>query len=369
MDGTTGEVAGEGAAPLVSPRHRCGEGLGPLGALVKWGVADDDSQPALRPGQIAPMTAVLADHLPTDGERWGFEFKWDGVRAILFVDDGEVCVQGRRQNEVTDRYPELAGLGSGLDGRSAILDGEIVAIDDRGRPSFQLLQQRMHVSSLIEARRRMATVPVAWLGFDLLALDGRSTMQLPYTERRALLEGLRIAGPRWQVPPYHVDDGPSVLQASRDAGLEGVVAKRLDSRYAPGRRSRCWLKLKNHRRQEFVIGGWLVGEGSRSERFGSLMVGYYDDGGQLRYAGNVGTGFSESKLRELTALLADLRRDTSPFADTPRLPARMAFVEPRLVAEVEFTHWTDDGRLRNPSFKGLRDDKDPHQVVRERPEA
>jgi bifunctional non-homologous end joining protein LigD len=344
------------------------EDSGPIAVLVKWGVVDEHAQLPLRPGEIAPMTAVLAEHLPTDRERWGFEFKWDGVRAILFIEGGEVCVQGRRQNEVTDRYPELAGLGAALDGRAAILDGEIVAIDDRGRPSFQLLQQRMHVSSVIEARRRMATVPVAWLGFDLLVLDGRSTMELPYTERRTLLDGLGIAGPRWQVPPYHLDDGTSVLQASRDAGLEGVVAKRLDSRYEPGRRSRCWLKLKNHQRQEFVIGGWLVGEGSRSERFGSLMVGYYD-GGQLRYAGNVGTGFTERRLVELTALLSELRADTSPFADTPRLPARMVFVEPKLVAEVEFTHWTDDGRLRNPSFKGLRNDKDPRQVVRERPEA
>ncbi|HWC10400.1 MAG TPA: non-homologous end-joining DNA ligase [Acidimicrobiales bacterium] len=290
------------------------------------------------------------------------------MRAVVFVDGDGVCVQGRRQNDVTDRYPELAGLGAALGGRSAILDGEIVAIDDRGRPSFQLLQQRMHVASAIEARRRMASVPVAWLGFDVLALDGRSTLELPYTERRALLEALSLAGPRWQIPPFHLDDGPSVLQASRDAGLEGVVAKRLDSRYEPGRRSRCWLKVKNHQRQEFVIGGWLAGEGARAERFGSLMLGYYD-GDQLRYAGNVGTGFTERRLTELSALLAGLRTPTSPFADTPRLPSRMVFVEPRLVADVEFTHWTDDGRLRNPSFKGLREDKDPREVVRERPEA
>ncbi len=310
------------------------------------------------------MTATLADHLPPDGDRWGFEFKWDGVRAILFVDDGQVCVQGRRQNDVTDRYPELGGLASALDGRSVILDGEIVALDERGRPSFQRLQQRMHVSSVIEARRRMATVPVAWLGFDLLCLDGRSTMELPYVERRTLLDGLTLVGSHWQVPAFHVDDGPSVLEASRAAGLEGVVAKRLDSRYEPGRRSRCWLKLKNHSRQEFVVGGWVVGEGSRAERFGSLMIGYYEDG-ELRYAGNVGTGFSEATLKELSAVLVELRTDASPFADTPRLPARMVFVEPKLVAEVEFTHWTDDGRLRNPSFKGLRNDKDPREVVRE----
>jgi bifunctional non-homologous end joining protein LigD len=317
---------------------------------------------------IAPMLASAADRLPADDSAWAFEFKWDGVRALVFVDDGSVCVQGRRQIDVTDRYPELAGIVDALDGRSAVLDGEVVAVDERGRPSFQLLQQRMHVASAADARRRMNQVPVAWLGFDLLALDGEPTLDLPYAERRALLDGLELAGPRWQVPPSHVGDGPSVLAASRTAGLEGIVAKKLDSRYEPGRRSRCWLKLKNHRRQEFVVGGWTAGEGSRSDRFGSLMVGVYD-GGELVYAGNVGTGFTEKTLADLSATLAPLRRDDSPFANTPRLPGRMVFVEPVLVADVEYTDWTNDGRLRHPSFKGLRSDKDPGEVVREDPEA
>ncbi|HEX2273803.1 MAG TPA: non-homologous end-joining DNA ligase [Acidimicrobiales bacterium] len=315
---------------------------------------------------IAPMLATAADHLPPDDSAWAYEFKWDGVRALVFVDGGGVCVQGRRQVDVTDRYPELAGIAEGLGGRSAILDGEVVAVDDRGRPSFQLLQQRMHVASAADARRRMNQVPVAWLGFDVLALDGNPTLDLPYSERRALLDGLELAGPRWQVPPSHVGDGPSVLEASRAAGLEGVVAKRLDSRYEPGRRSRCWLKLKNHRRQEFVVGGWTAGEGSRSDRFGSLMVGVYE-GDDLVYAGNVGTGFTEKTLDELSTALAPLRRTGSPFVNTPRLPGRMVFVEPVLVAEVEYSDWTNDGRLRHPSFKGLRPDKDPREVVREEP--
>ena len=315
---------------------------------------------------IAPMLATPADRLPPDDSAWAYEFKWDGVRALVFVDDGNVCVQGRRQVEVTDRYPELAGIADALDGRSAVLDGEVVAVDERGRPSFQLLQQRMHVASAADARRRMAQVPVAWLGFDVLALDGNPTLDLPYTERRRLLEGLGLAGPRWQVPPSHPGDGPSVLEASRAAVLEGIVAKRLDSRYEPGRRSRCWLKLKNHRRQELVIGGWTAGEGSRSDRFGSLMVGVYD-GDELRYAGNVGTGFTEKTLTDLSARLAQLRRDDSPFVNTPRLPGRMFFVDPVLVAEVEYSDWTSDGRLRHPSFKGLRPDKDPGEVVREVP--
>ncbi|HEX2023892.1 MAG TPA: non-homologous end-joining DNA ligase [Acidimicrobiales bacterium] len=313
---------------------------------------------------IAPMLATATDHLPSDDAAWAYEFKFDGIRALVFVDDGNVCVQGRRQIDVTDRYPELAGLADALGGRPAVLDGEVVAVDEAGRPSFQLLQQRMHVASAADARRRMNQVPVAWLGFDLLALDGSPTLDLPYIERRALLDGLALAGPRWQVPPTHVGDGRSVLEASRAAGLEGIVAKKLDSHYEPGRRSRCWLKLKNHRRQEFVVGGWTAGEGARSERFGSLMVGVYE-GDKLVYAGNVGTGFTEKTLADLTAKLAQFRRAESPFANTPRLPARMVFVEPLLVAEVEYSHWTHDGRLRHPSFKGLRTDKDPREVVRE----
>lgn len=313
------------------------------------------------------MTAVLADHLPPDDGRWAYEYKWDGVRALVFVEDGRVCLQGRRMNDVTGRYPEVAGLAGDLGGRSAVLDGEIVALDARGRPSFQRLQQRMHVASAIEVRRRMAQVPVAWLGFDVLFLDGTSTMDLAYVDRRRLLDGLGLAGPAWQVPPSHPSDGASVLEASLAAGLEGVVAKRVDSRYEPGKRSRCWLKLKNHDRQELVVGGWVVGEGARADRFGSLMVGYHDHEGRLHYAGNVGTGFTDQTLAELSAVLQGLRRDTSPFVDTPRLGGRMVFVEPILVAEVEFTAWTDDGRLRNPSFKGLRDDKNPADVVREVP--
>jgi bifunctional non-homologous end joining protein LigD len=213
----------------------------------------------------------------------------------------------------------------------------------------------------------MSQVPVAWLGFDVLSLDGGSTIDLAYADRRSLLDGLGLAGPSWQVPPSHPGDGSSVLEASRAAGLEGIVAKRIDSRYEPGKRSRCWLKLKNHHRQELVVGGWLVGEGARADRFGSLMVGYHDDDGRLHYAGNVGTGFTDKTLGELSAVLQGLRRDSSPFVDTPRLGARMVFVEPVLVAEVEFTAWTDDGRLRNPSFKGLRDDKDAASVMRETP--
>jgi bifunctional non-homologous end joining protein LigD len=314
---------------------------------------------------IAPMLATTALELPRDDAAWAHEFKWDGVRALVFVDGDDVCIQGRRTDDITLRYPELAGLGRALGGRSAILDGEVVALDDQGRPSFQLLQHRMHVSSDLEARRRMAEIPAVYMAFDLLLLDGRELIPEPYTERRRALDGLGLAGGYWQAPPSYVGEGPALLAASRSAGLEGIVAKKLDSAYEPGRRSRCWLKLKNLYRQEFVIGGWSEGEGIRSSHFGSLLVGYYDEGG-LHYAGNVGTGFTDKALADLMARLKPLRRDTSPFVDLRWAP-HVVFVEPRLVAEVEFRQWTDDGRLRAPSFKGLRDDKDPSDVVREVP--
>lgn len=313
------------------------------------------------------MLATLATEVPPDDGSWAFEYKWDGVRALAFVDGGELCLQGRRNDDITVRYPELAGLGPALGVRAVALDGEIVALDDKGRPSFQLLQHRMHVASAIDAQRRSREVPAFYLAFDVLALDGQSTLALPYVERRRLLDDLHLAGGHWRSPPSHVGGGRDVLAASRASGLEGVVAKKLDSAYEPGRRSRCWLKIKNVYRQEFVIGGWSEGEGNRSTHFGSLLVGYYD-GDELRYAGNVGTGFTDRMLKDVMDRLSPLRTTENPFVDLPRLRARnVVFVEPCLVADVEYREWTGDGRLRAPAFKGLRSDKDPRQVVREVP--
>jgi bifunctional non-homologous end joining protein LigD len=317
------------------------------------------------PKRLEPMKATLAKGLPDNDAAYAYEFKWDGVRALVYVNGDETCIQSRNLLDVTAQYPEVATVGQKLDGRTAVVDGEIVALDAKGRPSFQRLQSRMHVSSSTEVRRRMAEVPVAYLVFDVLYLDGRARMGLPYTERRAVLEELPIAGPSCQIPPSTAGNGAAVLEASKRQGLEGVMAKRLDSTYEPGRRSRAWLKVKHHRRQEFVIGGWTWGEGRREGHLGALLLGHYD-GGELRYAGNVGTGFTDRMLRELEDLLRPLQRDSSPFADLPRLK-NTNFVEPRLVGEVEFNEWTRDGTLRHPSFKGLREDKDPRQVVREEP--
>ena len=322
-----------------------------------------DTEPL--PARLAPMQAQVGG-LPPDDDRWAFEIKWDGVRLLAYVEDGRVCLQSRNMRDVTPQYPELHGLGAALGGRSAVLDGEVVAFDEAGRPSFQRLQQRMHVTAEGALRGLVQSVPVAYMAFDLLHLDGRSTMALPYVERRRLLGALELAGARWQTPAYHVGDGAALLDATRTKGLEGVIAKRLDSRYEPGRRSACWLKIKNWCRQEVVIGGWMPGEGGRSGRLGALLAGHYE-AGALRYAGRVGTGFTEAELARLGGLLAPLRRDTCPFDPPPPAPVRRlaVWVEPRLVAEVAFSEWTDAGTLRQPAYKGLRDDVDPAAVVRE----
>jgi bifunctional non-homologous end joining protein LigD len=209
---------------------------------------------------------------------------------------------------------------------------------------------------------------VAYIAFDLLWLDGHSLMDLPYEDRRARLRELELQGPHWQTPDHVVGNGAAVLEASRASGLEGVVAKRLDSPYLPGRRSPCWLKVKNVLREDVVVGGWLPGEGKRRERIGALLVGVPDDG-RLRYAGRVGTGFTGAELSRLQGLLEPLARDTSPFDEPPELPREVRklgrFVEPSLVCEVSFSEWTHTGTLRLPSYKGLRDDKDAAEVVRE----
>ena len=312
--------------------------------------------------RVAPMLAVSGT-LPRDDTRWAFEVKWDGVRAVAYVDSGRLRVESRNLLDITPRYPELHDLPGALDGHAAILDGEVVTFDESGRPSFGRLQHRMHVTGERDVRMRMLEFPVVYMVFDVLWLDGHWTIELPYADRRTLLEALALGGPHWHTPGSHVGDGAAMLQASQERGLEGIIAKQVDSLYEPGRRSRAWVKVKNARRQEVVVGGWLPGTGNRTGRIGALLVGYYDQG-ELRFAGRVGGGFSDRMLAEVAAELAPLTRSTSPFAD--KVPYRQAhWVEPRLVADVEFGEWTPGGTLRHPRFKGLRDDKAPHDVVRE----
>jgi bifunctional non-homologous end joining protein LigD len=317
------------------------------------------------PAAVLPMLATNSE-LPHDDEHWSFEMKWDGVRALAAVDAGRIRLTARRGNDVTDRYPELETITDAMGSTSALLDGEIVALDAKGRPSFELLQPRMHVASPSTARQLAARMPVVYMLFDVLWLDGHNVTDRPYTERRALLEALRLAGPSWQTPPGHVGDGQAMLDTSRELGLEGVVAKRLDSRYEPGRRSPAWRKVKVVCAQEFVVGGWLPGNNRLASHLGSLLVGYHDEAGALRYAGRVGSGIDERTRANLEELLARLARDTSPFVDAPRLNDAH-WVDPVSVVEVEFYEWTQAGILRHPRFKGRRDDIDPDAVVRETP--
>jgi len=317
------------------------------------------------PDLVRPMLAT-AGELPHDEDAFGYELKWDGVRAVVYVDGDTVRTLTRNDREVAATYPELGSLAGALGGRSAVLDGEIVAFDDGGRPSFGVLQARMHVTRAAQVERLRRSVPVSYLAFDLLHLQGRSTRGQPYAERRALLEELPLGHRSMSVPRYFRGGGADLLAASRERGLEGVVAKRLDSVYLPGRRSPAWVKVKNLRTQEVVIGGWQPGEGRRAATIGSLLLGVQAERG-LVYAGHVGTGFTESTLRDLRDRLRVLERSSSPFADVvPRPFARDArWVEPQLVAEVTFGEWTREGRLRHPSYRGLRVDKAPSEVVRE----
>jgi bifunctional non-homologous end joining protein LigD len=313
--------------------------------------ADPDREPM--PEQVQPMLA-RAGKLPRDDDRWGYEIKWDGVRAIAFSEPGRLRFQARSGTDITGRYPELSKLNRALSSHSAILDGEVVAFGEDGRPSFEALQRRMHVTSESSARRLAKALPVTYVIFDLLWLDGHSLMAQPYSERRELLKSLALDGDRWRVPEHVVGNGAQVLAVSADQGLEGVIAKRLDCPYEPGRRANGWVKVKNVQREELVIGGWLPGEGRRRERIGALLMGVREDGG-LRYSGRVGTGFTESELDRLSALLGPLETKTSPFGIGPAPPKGSVFVEPRHHASVEFLEWTKERVLRAPSYKGLVD--------------
>jgi bifunctional non-homologous end joining protein LigD len=324
---------------------------------------EDPAREAM-PERVAPMLASTG-RLPPDDQHWAYEIKWDGVRALAHSRPGELNLQSRNLKDITDSYPELHRLGRALGSHSTILDGEIVAFDAAQRPSFAALQRRMHVTAKAQVQRLAKSTPVTYMIFDLLWLDGHTLMELPYTERRERLESLRLNGASWQTPEHIVGGGKDVLKASAEQRLEGIVAKRLDSSYQPGRRSGAWLKIKNFKRQEFVIGGYMPGAGRRSERIGALLLGVYEQPGKLRYVGRVGTGFSEAELDRLGPLLRRQRRSSPPFASGPAPPRGALFSEPTLVAEVEFREWTADGILRQASYKGSRDDKAPEEVVRE----
>jgi bifunctional non-homologous end joining protein LigD len=299
-----------------------------------------------------------------------------GVRALCYVDGGSIRFESRNLLDITPRYPELQAMARALEGRRAILDGEIVALDEQDRPSFALLQERMHVKDAARVRRLMDSIPVYFFVFDLLWLDGQSLMDLPFLQRRERLTELSVAGPNWRLSPAYVGEGKQMLLAAEQNQLEGIMAKTIDSTYQPGRRSPDWIKIKIVQKQEFVIGGW-TGEKDTDQGLGSLLLGYYDcskpNKHVLRYAGRVGTGFNAAKRRDILKLLQPLERSASPFADPlpkpsrfARTDARIRFVNPTLIAEVEYRRWPPGGQIQQASFQGLRTDKSPTDVVIER---
>jgi bifunctional non-homologous end joining protein LigD len=316
------------------------------------------------PEFIEPMLAMLAGGIPAGEEQYGFELKWDGIRVLTFWDRHVLRLLTRNRTDVTERYPELRPLADAIGPHRVVLDGEIVALDEEGRSNFQQLQQRSGLTAEDDVRQKMAEVPIVYMIFDLVFLE-ELLVDEPYARRRERLAALELADKHWQTPPYQVGQGSELLRSSLEKGLEGVIAKRLDSVYEVGKRSGAWLKVKNRQRQELVIGGWVEGKGKRQGLPGSLLLGYWDDG-RLVYAGKSGTGMTDATLRDLAERMRPLERESSPF-DVGRPRGHPHFVEPRLVAEFEFAEWTRAGTLRVASFKGLREDKDARQVVREVP--
>jgi len=322
------------------------------------------------PSTIHPMLATLVDK-PFDNADWLFEIKWDGYRSVAFLDGGKARLVSRNQNEMTSQYPELRDLPEYVRARTAILDGEIVALDDSGRPSFSLMQQRTGISG--NGRRVKAsdrTVPIAYYVFDLLYLDGCDLTRVDLEKRKELLAGIIAGSGLVRYSDHHLEQGTALYEAAKQQGLEGIVAKRRISCYEQ-KRSREWLKMKITRQQECVIGGYTDPRGSR-EHFGSIVLGLYDEKERLLHVGQAGSGFTEKTHEDMWRLLQKLKADKNPFANKVESTRRTHWVKPELVAEIKFSEWThetDGGgvKMRAPVYQGLRTDKSPRECVFERP--
>jgi bifunctional non-homologous end joining protein LigD len=319
----------------------------------------DDDAPSERRRTYRPMLATLVADVPK-GEGWLAEVKWDGYRAVAYVRGGECELRSRTGKELNARFPTVVrALAAAVRTPDCVLDGEVVAIGEDGRATFSAMQQAAVGTTYV------------YVAFDVLEVDGEPLVDLPLSERRRRLEAL-VDRRRGGVQVSEAfPDGEALYAAAEQQGFEGVMAKRADAPYREGRRTREWLKIKTHGRQEFVIAGWTKGQGRRAGRFGALVLGVHDgDDGELRWVGNVGTGFSDGEIERLLERLRPLERPTAPFAETPKMPrvrkGDVVWVEPELVAEVEFVEWTHDRHLRAPSYQGLREDKPAAEVVPER---
>jgi bifunctional non-homologous end joining protein LigD len=318
---------------------------------------------------IPPMLATPGSLPPPAADaRWAYETKQDGQRAVVYLPgDGTLVLRARSGQEITGAYPELGPLATALGARPAVLDGEVLALDEEGRASFQLLQSRMGLAhSPGRAARRAAAVPVRLVLFDVMHLDGRSLVRVPYSGRREALLGLALDGPAWSTPAAIVGHGREALRATREHGLEGLVCKRLDSVYEPGVRSRNWIKIRNMRSEDVLVGGWLPGRGRLTGLPGAVLVGQRA-AGRLRYVGGVGTGWSETERTELAALLRAAATDVCPFDPAPALP-EARWVVPRLVGEVRYSTRTREGMLRQPSWLRLRPDLAPEESAADIPD-
>jgi len=312
------------------------------------------------PHDVKPMLTTLIDE-PFDDDRWLFELKWDGYRAIATIEKDEVTLTSRTGKDLLHQFREMRALAGAFKSIPVVVDGELCVLDAHGKPDFQALQSRDKPE--LKGRRRTKPSPVTYVVFDLLYADGRDQRQHPLEDRKRLLEQLIVPDRGVLYSKHVVGNGKELFTLAQQRGLEGIVGKVRSSPYR-SIRSREWVKIKVKRRQEFVIGGWTEPRGSRKE-FGSLLVGYYE-GGKFVYAGHVGTGYDAKRLRELMAELKPLERKTSPFANPPKPNTPAHWVSPKLVGEVAFAEWTREGILRQPVFIALRSDKDPSTVVRER---
>jgi bifunctional non-homologous end joining protein LigD len=319
----------------------------------------EGARPAAMPGVIKPMLATLVDR-PFSDPDWLFETKWDGIRAICFLNQGKARFVSRNQNALSAQYPELAGIAAAIKSRQAILDGEIVALDEQGVSRFQLLQSRMGRKNAAEIARLAASTRVVYYAFDLLHVDGFDITGCPLIERKDALERLLKPSKNIRFSDHIVEHGEELYREIASVPLEGMIAKRIDSVYVQ-KRSRDWLKIKTILESEVVIGGYTQPRNSRSY-FGALVVGLYDQG-HLRYVGHAGGGFNEKSLAQIYELLQPLKSKTSPFAEKVQTNEPVQWVKPKLVAQVKFAEWTADRRMRQPIFLGLREDKKPDEAT------
>jgi bifunctional non-homologous end joining protein LigD len=318
------------------------------------------------PSTIHPMLAEAVDN-PFDGAEWLFEIKWDGYRAVAFIADGKLRLVSRNQNELTQRFPELKDLPKFIHAKSAILDGEVVALDDEGRASFSLMQQRTGFRPGGRRIANKADVPVLYYAFDLLYLDGYDLRRVPLEERKGKLASLVVTGDSVRYSDHYEKQGKALFEIARARGLEGILAKKRDSLYQE-RRTGEWLKIKIRHRLECVIGGYTEPEGSRAH-FGSIVLGLYDGQGRLIHVGQAGSGFNQKSLEEVWTLLKKRETKKNPFYGEVEALRKVYWVKPELVAEIEYAEWTDGAntgsgpKLRAPVFVGLRDDKDPQDCL------